>query len=76
MAVLAILGAIILAWVGMQPPNEKVLYVGVGLAVVMVVFWFAVERKRFEGPPTGAKIAARQAEIAEIEAKLARDGGR
>jgi amino acid transporter len=75
-AVLAILGALILAWVGMQPPNEKVLYVGVGLAVVMVMFWFAVERKRFEGPPTGAKIAARQAEIAEIEAKLARDGGR
>ena len=75
-AVLAILGALILAWVGMQPPNEKVLYVGVGLAVVMVVFWFAVERKRFEGPPTGEKIAERQDEIAEIEAKLARDGRR
>jgi amino acid transporter len=74
-AVLAILGALILAWVGMQPPNEKVLYVGVGLAVVMVVFWFAVERKRFEGPPTGERIAQRQAEIAEIEAKLARGGG-
>ena len=59
-----------------QPPNEKVLYVGVALAVVMVVFWFAVERKRFEGPPTGEKIAARQAEIAEIEAKLARDAAR
>ena len=68
-------GRLILAWVGFQPPNEKVLYVGVGLAVVMVVFWFAVERNRFEGPPTGEKIAARQAEIAEIEAKLARDGG-
>jgi amino acid transporter len=75
-AVLAILGALILAWVGMQPPNEKVLYVGVGLAVVMVVFWFAVERNRFAGPPTGEKIAARQAEIAEIEAKLAREGQR
>ena len=75
-AILAIVGALVLAWVGFQPPNEKVLYVGVALAVVMVVFWFAVERKRFEGPPTGEKIAARQAEIAEIEAKLARDAGR
>jgi hypothetical protein len=42
----------------------------------MAVFWFAVERKRFAGPPTGERIAARQAEIAEIEAKLARDAGR
>jgi len=75
-AVLAILGAVILAWVGFQPPNDKVLYVGVGLAVVMVVFWFAVERNRFEGPPTGEKIAQRQAEIADIEAKLAREGRR
>ena len=75
-AVLAILGAVILAWVGFQPPNDKVLYVGVGLAVVMAVFWFAVERQRFAGPPTGERIAARQAEIAEIEARLEREGGR
>jgi amino acid transporter len=75
-AVLAILGALILAWVGMQPPNEKVLYVGVGLAVVMVVFWFAFERNRFEGPPTGEKIAQRQAEIADIEARLDSGVGR
>ncbi len=75
-AVLAILGALILAWVGFQPPNEKVLYVGIGMAVVMVVFWFAFERNRFEGPPTGEKIAQRQAEIADIEAKLAREGRR
>ncbi|MDQ2998983.1 MAG: amino acid permease [Chloroflexota bacterium] len=73
-AVLAIIGGLILAWVGVQPPNEKVLYVGVGMAVVMVVFWFAFERNRFQGPPTGEKIAQRQAEIADIEAKLAREG--
>src|SRR5215212_10125727 len=75
-AVLAIVGGLLLAWVGFQPPNEKVLYVGVALAVVMVVFWFAFERKRFEGPPTGERIAERQSEIAEIEAKLARGAGR
>jgi amino acid transporter len=75
-AALAILGAIILAWVGMQPPNEKVLYVGVGLAVVMAIYWYAVERRRFEGPPTGMRIDQRQAEIAEIEARLEREAGR
>jgi amino acid transporter len=69
-AVLAIVGGLILAWVGFQPPNEKVLYVGVALAVVMVVIWFAFERRRFEGPPTGERILARQAEIAAIEERL------
>ncbi|HNP74137.1 MAG TPA: amino acid permease [Kouleothrix sp.] len=69
-ALLAIIGGLILAWVGFQPPNEKVLYVGAALAVVMVVIWFAFERRRFEGPPTGEKILARQAEIAAIEERL------
>jgi amino acid transporter len=72
-AVLAIVGGLILAWVGFQPPNEKVLYVGIGLAVVMAVFWFGFERRRFQGPPMGDRIAERQAEIAEIEARLQRE---
>jgi hypothetical protein len=33
------------------------------------VLWFASENKRFEGPPTGDKIAQRQKMIAETEAK-------
>ena len=69
-ALLAIVGALILAWVGFQPPNEKVLSVGIALGVVMVVIWFAFERRRFEGPPTGERILARQAEIAAIEERL------
>ena len=69
-AVLAIVGGLILAWVGFQPPNEKVLYVGIALAAVMVVIWFAFERRRFAGPPTGERILARQAEIEAIEERL------
>jgi amino acid transporter len=71
-AALAVIGGLILAWVGFQPPNEKVLYLTIGLVVVMVVIWFAFERRRFEGPPTGDRITKRQAEIAEIEARLQR----
>jgi len=70
-AVLAIIGGLVLAWTGFQPPNEKVLYLTVGLIVVQVILWYALERRRFEGPPTGERIARRQAEIAEIEARLA-----
>ncbi len=69
-AVLAILGGLILAWVGFQPPNEKVLYLTIGLILVLIVLWFSLERNRFEGPPTGEKIVARQEKIAVIEAEF------
>lgn len=69
-AVLAIVGALVLAWTGFQPPNDKVFYATIGLIVFLVILWFALERRRFQGPPTGERIAARQQEIADIEAKL------
>lgn len=69
-AVLAIIGGLILAFVGFQPPNEKVLYLTIGLIVALVAIWFAFERRRFAGPPTGAQITQRQAEIAALEARL------
>lgn len=75
-AVLAIAGGLILAWVGMQPPNQKVAYLTGGLIVAMLAIWFAFERRRFQGPPMGERIAQRQAEIAEIEARLQREAGR
>ena len=39
-------GCWVLAWVGFQPPNEKVLYVGVGLAVVMAMGGMGKARPR------------------------------
>jgi hypothetical protein len=38
--------------------------------VLRVSVRIALERKCFEGPPTGERIAARKAQIAEIEANL------
>jgi amino acid transporter len=67
---LAVLGGLVLAWVGWQPPNDKVLYLTVAMIIAMVAIWFGFERRRFAGPPTGASIQKRQAEIAAIEARL------
>jgi amino acid transporter len=51
-AVLAVLGGGFLIFVGVQPPNEKVLYVTIAMLVVMALFWFVFgESKRFKGPP-------------------------
>jgi hypothetical protein len=52
MAVLAVLGGALLVFVGMQPPNEKVLYLTIAMIGGMIAFWFLFgESKRFKGPP-------------------------
>lgn len=51
-AALAVIGSGLLAFVGVQPPNEKVLYLIIAMGIVMVLFWFVFgESKRFKGPP-------------------------
>jgi len=70
-AVLAVLGGGVLAFVGFQPPYELVGYFLAGAVVLLVVVWFAFERNRFAGPPlTPEAVAKRQAEIAREEAAL------
>jgi amino acid transporter len=67
-AVLAIIGGAILAFVGFQPPYELVGYFLAALVVALIVVWYAFERSRFAGPPlTDAAVKARQAEIAAAE---------
>ncbi len=53
-AVLAILGGATLIWVGIQPPNDKVLTLLLGLGAFLLVYWWVLgERGRFRGPPQG-----------------------
>jgi len=67
-AILGTVGALVLAYVGMQPPNEKVAYVTVALLVVLAVIWFGLGvNKRFAGPPIGQRIAKRQSHMKDIE---------
>jgi amino acid transporter len=68
-AVIAVLGAFVLAWVGFQPPNQLVGYLIIGLLVFLIVLWFASERTRFLGVPEGDRIKERQKMIAETEAR-------
>jgi amino acid transporter len=56
--------------IGIQPPNDKALWLTLGFFGLLVVIWFAVERNRFTGPPTGEAIAKRQAEIKAAESKF------
>jgi len=52
-AILAVLGGVVLAFVGIQPPNQKVLYLCLGLLALLGVFWWGFGvRKSFRGPPS------------------------
>jgi amino acid transporter len=67
-AVLALLGTLVVIFIGIQPPNNILISYGLGLIALMLVLWFGVARKRFPGPPIGDQaIAARGAEIAAEE---------
>ncbi|RDK00709.1 amino acid permease [Paraburkholderia lacunae] len=70
-AVAAVIGALVLAYVGMQPPNEKVVYVLAGLLVVLLAIWYgAGVRKSFAGPPIGGLSKERERELSGMEGRL------
>ncbi|PWJ93942.1 MULTISPECIES: amino acid permease [Mesorhizobium] len=67
-AVITVLGVLVLMYAGIQPPFDILINYAIGLIVLLVVLWFAVENRRFQGPPIGdAAIAKRRATIAAAE---------
>ena len=68
--VLSVVGMGVILFIAVAPPNERVLYVVAGFIVLALILWFAVENRRFEGPPTGERIAKRQAAIKAAEAAV------
>ncbi|MFO1203066.1 MAG: amino acid permease [Tabrizicola sp.] len=72
--VLSVVGMAVILFIAVAPPNERVLYVVVGFIVLALILWFTVENRRFEGPPTGERIAARQAAIKAAEAAVGERG--
>jgi amino acid transporter len=66
-AVITILGALLLFFIGVQPPNDLLIRYTIGLLVIMGILWFGIARQKFPGPPVGDIIAKRQAVIAAEE---------
>ena len=71
---LSVVGMGVILFIAIAPPNERVLYVVLGFIVLALILWFTVENRRFEGPPTGERIAARKAAIAAAEAAVGEKG--
>lgn len=51
LAGIAVAGCLGLLVIGVQPPNDKALWILLGCLGVAAVVWFGVERRRFAGPP-------------------------
>ena len=51
LCVLAVAGAVLLVWIGVQPPNEKALTATVVAAALLLACWWLGVRKAFRGPP-------------------------
>jgi ethanolamine ammonia-lyase small subunit/amino acid transporter len=51
LAITSLLGCGTLIVIGMQPPNERSIWVVGGMALLLAVAWFGFERRRFPGPP-------------------------
>ena len=74
LAVITIIGVLLLAYGGIQPPNDILINYALGLVALLAVLWFGIESRRFEGPPVGEAIARKQAAIAAAEKALAQAG--
>lgn len=72
LAAVTVLGVLLIAFIGLQPPNDILVSYAIGLVVLLALGWFVSERRRFVGPPIGETIARRQAVIAAAEQALAR----
>lgn len=51
LALLSVVFCLFLLVIGVQPPNQQALPIVGGVAAVMLMVWFGVERRRFRGPP-------------------------
>jgi amino acid transporter len=77
LAVVSVLGCAVLVVIGMQPPNEKVVYVAGGMTAGLAVLWFAFARRTFPGPPRGIETRKQAEAIVAAEAAVhEREAGR
>lgn len=68
-ALICVLWCAGLLYIGVQPPNDKALYITLSFAALTALLWFAHERKRFVGPPPAVmSLEEKQARNAAIEA--------
>lgn len=72
---LSLVSMAVMFYIGVQPPNDLAFPITVGFVVLSLIIWVLFENRRFKGPPIGAEIAKRQAEIKAAEAAVGGSAG-
>jgi amino acid transporter len=62
LAVICVVSVAFLLVIGVQPPNEKALWIVLGSFALTAAIWFSYMRYRFDGPPKGVLLLRRSAE--------------
>jgi amino acid transporter len=58
LAAVSLVGCVALIAIGLHPPNEKSVWIVGGLLAALGTAWFAVARRRFQGPPEALLVTA------------------
>jgi len=66
-ALLCLLSMCLILFLGVQPPNDKALWITIAFLVVTALVWFGTEKRRFKGPPQGVMIQGLQEQIKAAE---------
>jgi amino acid transporter len=66
-ALLCFLSMCLILFLGVQPPNDKALWITIAFLVVTALVWFGTEKRRFKGPPQGVMIQGLQEQIKAAE---------
>ena len=69
-AILAMISMALMFYAGIQAPNSWAGPITIGFILFSLLIWVLFENRRFKGPPIGAEIARRQAEIKAAEEAL------
>jgi hypothetical protein len=67
LAVVCLVGCAFLLVIGVQPPNDKALWIVLGSWGLTAAVWFGYMRHRFQGPPHSVLLLQRPAEAAAQE---------
>ena len=67
LAVVCLIGGIALFGIGVQPPNDKALWIVLGMSLLMAIYWCVYKRRHFAGPPQGILMPKQQADILAAE---------
>lgn len=68
LAWVSVAGCLALIGIGVQPPNERAIWVVGGMAVVLGLVWIGGERSRFPGPPHLITIGVNPVKPLEVDA--------